>query len=358
MLEGLRRNGVEVIECHEPLWRGIEDRVNAASGSWLRPTFIIRVIRTYWRLLRAYRRSGDYDVMVLGYPGQLDVYLARMLTWLRRKPLVLDVFMSIYLIASERDLTHEHPVTGRLIYWLEKTACLLCDLLIIDTAEYVQWFQQTYGLDPERFRLVPTGADDRIFHPVEREARDDGVFQVVYYGTFIPNHGVKHIIEAAALLQNETDIRFMLIGEGPTRAQAMALANDYGLKNVTFIGWVDKEDLPWRVGKADICLGAFGTTPQSLMTVQNKIYEALAMGKCVVTGDSQTLRQALTHGEHLWICKRSDPRSLADSILELQKAPDLRDKLGRDGRRLFSECFTVSALGKRFLESISGTIDD
>ena len=32
MVEGLRRNGVEVIECHEKLWEGIEDRVQAASG--------------------------------------------------------------------------------------------------------------------------------------------------------------------------------------------------------------------------------------------------------------------------------------------------------------------------------------
>ena len=34
MIEGLRRNGVEVIECHEELWRGIEDRVEVASGGW------------------------------------------------------------------------------------------------------------------------------------------------------------------------------------------------------------------------------------------------------------------------------------------------------------------------------------
>ena len=52
MIEGLRCNGVEVIECHETLWHGIEDRVQTASGGWLHPSFVCRVARVYWRLLK------------------------------------------------------------------------------------------------------------------------------------------------------------------------------------------------------------------------------------------------------------------------------------------------------------------
>jgi glycosyltransferase involved in cell wall biosynthesis len=230
MIEGLRRNGIEVVECHVPLWRSIEDRVKAASGGWLSPAFVVRVIRTYCKLLKVYQTIGGYDVMIVGYPGQLDVYLARILTWLHRRPLVLDVFMSIYLIALERGLTSKHPVTARMIYWLEKLACLLPDQLIIDTADYVSWFDQSYNIDPQRFRLVPTGADDRVFHPMDVEGHADG-FKVVYYGTFIPNHGVRYIIEAARMLQDEPDIHFELIGGGPTKAQALNLARDYGLDN-------------------------------------------------------------------------------------------------------------------------------
>ncbi len=80
MIEGLRRNGVEVVECHEPLWFGIEDRVKACQRGWKHPSFWLRMARTYARLLQKYRKVGDYDVMVLGYPGQLDAPLARVLT--------------------------------------------------------------------------------------------------------------------------------------------------------------------------------------------------------------------------------------------------------------------------------------
>jgi len=353
MIAGLRRNGVQVIECHESLWQGVEDRVQAASGGWLRPGFIIRVIYTYWNLLRAYLKIDDYDIMVLGYPGQMDVYLARVLTWLRGKPLVLDVFMSIYLIALERSLTGKHPVTARMIYWLEKTACLLPDLLIIDTAEYVQWFKKTYGLDPDRFRLVPTGADDRIFQPIERVGSDDGLFRVIYYGTFIPNHGVKYIVEAARILQDTPEIHFELIGEGPTKLNAVALVEKYELGNVTFLGWVDKQDLPRRVAEADVCLGVFGTTPQSLMTIQNKIYEGLAMGRPVVTGESPTIRRAFVHERHLYLCDRAHPQALANAILRLYNDPALRQALAQAGYDYYVRNFTVERIELQFKQYLT-----
>jgi glycosyltransferase involved in cell wall biosynthesis len=113
---------------------------------------------------------------------------------------------------------------------------LLPNLLILDTAEYIQWFQNAYGLDLAHFRLVPTEADDRIFHPVKVGKHDEGIFHVLHYGTFIPNHGVEHIVEAARILRNEPDIHFELIGDGPTKGQTVALAKKYELTNITFVG--------------------------------------------------------------------------------------------------------------------------
>lgn len=358
MIDGLRHNGVDVVECRQQLWHGIEDRVQTARGGWWRPSFFARVLRAYWRLFRAWRTVKDYDVMVLGYPGQLDVFLARLLTWQQGKPLVLDVFMSLYLIASERGLTARHPVTGRMIYWLERLAYMLPDLLVLDTLAYVEWFQEVFKLDRSRFRLVPTGADDRVFHPLENVGRDDGVFRVLYYGSFIPNHGVEHIIEAARMAQSEQDIHFELIGDGPAKAHAEALAKQYDLRNVTFIDWLDQQALVRKVAETDLMLGVFGTTPQSMMTVQNKIYEGLAMARCLITGESPTVRQTLTHGRHVWLCQRANPEALVDAILALRTDARLRKSIGEAGYQLFAAQFTVAALGRRFaghlLELVEG----
>jgi len=356
MIEGLRRNGVEVIECHEPLWLGTEDRVQAASGGWVHPSFWLRIIKAYSRLLRKYRSVGDYDVMVLGYPGQLDVPLARVLTWLECKPLVLDMPASLYLMTQERRLLKPGSFTGFLIYCLDKMACLLPNLLIVETEEYIVWFQKTFKINKSKFCVVPLGADDKIFKPVAA-TRSDGPFLAVYYGSFLPNHGVEYIVEAARLLRNEPNIHFELIGNGPGKAAAMALARQYNLTNITFEDWMDQEALVERVARADVILGAFGATPQSMLTVQNKIYEGLAMEKPVITGDGPSVRKLLIHGEHVYLCEQANPQSLAEAIKVLSRDPELRKSIARKGYQLYCKEFTPLALGSLLSHYINRLVE-
>lgn len=351
----LRRAGVEVVDCHEPLWGSIEDRVRLARGGWTAPAFAFRFVRAYARLLVRFFRTGAWDLLLLGYPGQFDACLARPLAWLRRKPLVLDVFMSPWLIASERGLVARAPLTGRLLHAIERGALRLPDLLLQDTADYVAWLCREFRAPADRFRLVPTGADSDRFRPIPARRPDDGLFRVLYAGTFIPNHGVAAMIRAAARLRDEPAIRFTFIGDGPDKAEAEALARVENLVNVRFEGWTEPAALPARLAEADLCLGAFGTTPQSLMTVQNKIYEALAMARPVVTGDGPAVRAAFTHGRELWLCPRQDPAALADAIRTLRADPALRARLAEQGRARFLEVGSIEALGARLrthLESL------
>jgi len=344
MITALRSQGVEVIECHETLWHGIEDRVQTASGGWRSPAFWWRVVRAYLNLLRCYRQCGEYDVLMVGYPGQFDVFLARILSLLRHKPLVWDVFMSIYLVALERELDSRSRFTINLLRRIERIALRLPDLLIQDTAEYVTWLHETHGISKERFRLVPTGADDSIFQPPHTVPKKSD-FTILYYGTFIPNHGVRYIIEAARILSEHSEIHFELIGQGPEQRLARQLTREYKLKNVTFTDWLGKFELVARIASADICLGAFGTTPQSLMTVQNKIYEGLAMAKPVLTGDGPAICATFEHKKHIYLVPREDGAAIANGVLTLQANPDLQKRLSDEGYRLFKERYNLKALG-------------
>ena len=348
MIAGLRLNGVIVTECHQTLWHGIEDRVRVVSGEWIKPSFWWRMLNVYRQLIKNYLRMGDYDILVVGYPGQFDIFLARILSWLKHRPLVWDIFMSIYLISVERGLDKQNKLAINLLHFVERIALKLPDLLILDTSEYVRWFAQNYGVRSERFCLVPTGADDRIFSPLSQNTIQDGKFRIIYYGTFIPNHGVQYITDAARHLKNEPSIEFELIGKGPELVKAQQFAVENQLKNINFIDWMEKDRLIQEIGRADICLGAFGTTPQSLMTIQNKIYESLAMKKALISGDSPAIRHELTHGEHIYLCERANGRSLADAIMALWKDPILREKIALNGYKLFREKYDLLNNGKRF----------
>src|SRR5579859_6412030 len=165
MIAGLSLAGADVVECQARLWTSIEDRVQLTRGGWIRPRFWRRVWDAYSSLLRQYWAVGDYDVLVVGYPGQFDVYLARILAWLRHRPLAWDVFMSIYLIALERQLDRGSRVTVGALRLIERVGLHLPDCLIADTQDYIGWYGRVHGVRAERFRIVPTGADDRLFSP-------------------------------------------------------------------------------------------------------------------------------------------------------------------------------------------------
>lgn len=353
MIAGLRMNGAIVIECHETLWHGIDDRVRVVSGGWLKPVFWWRIFTTYWRLINAYLKVADYDILIVGYPGQLDVFLARFLTWIKHRPLVWDVFMSIYLIAIERALDKQNAFSIKLLHFIEGTAIKLPNLLILDTEEYVRWFEQNYRISPDKFRLVPTGADDRIFYPLPHITATEGKLRILYSGTFIPNHGVMYIAEAAKLLADEPSLLFEFIGNGPELEKAIEFVKNNRLSNISFTEWLEKDQLILRISQADICLGAFGITPQSMMTIQNKIYEAIAMEKPLINGDSPAIRQVFTHGEQIYLCERASGKSLAEAILVLVRDPSLREKIARNGYILYKEKYSLINNGMRLLTHLT-----
>ncbi len=353
LMEGLRRSGVDLVECHATLWHGIEDRVRVASGGWLAPGFWFRALAAYAQLLWRYLRVGHYDVLLVGYPGQMDVFLARLLSRLSRKPLVWDVLNSLYLICVERGIAARHPRSARLLRALEKQACRLPDRLILDSAEFAFWFRTTHGISPDRVWLVPISADDRVFRPALGTLPEtDGSFRVVYFGSYIPNHGVEYIVEAARLLVDDPTIQFKLIGTGPDREKAESLARSCHLSNVVFVDWLERTSLIPELERADVCLGGFGTTAQALLTGNNKVMEGLAMARPVITGDSPALPKALRHGVHLYVCERGNPQALANGIRALKGDPELRKHLAENGYKAFSEQFSVTVLGSELTSQL------
>ncbi len=353
LLKGLRTQGVEIYECHAKLWQSVEDRVQQASGGWRNPRFWGRVINAYWRLLRAHNRTPKYDVMLIGYPGQFDAYLGRLLTWWRRKPMALDILMSLHLVAEERGLTEKSPLTGRLVFLLEKIGLHLPDLLIAENLAYQEYIRLKYNLPSERFRRVPHGADDSVFHPRPAAPPVDS-FQVTYHGLYLPSHGLDAVISGAELLKHNPEIHFNFYGNGPERARIEAYATEHKLANVHFHGFVSRDELLDGIAQSHVCLGVFGTTKQSNFTIQNKVWEGLAMGQAVVSGISDTIEESLTHKEHIYLIDRDNPQALAEALLELKGNPKLRQHIAAAGYQRFVQGNAVAAIGRSTLSALLG----
>jgi glycosyltransferase involved in cell wall biosynthesis len=297
----------------------------------------------------------EFDVMIVGFPGYTDVPLAKLLGIVRRRPLILDAFVSMYETAvTDRRLTSRQSMLARRLFWEDKLACTLSDRVLLDTSAHISYFVDTFRLPASSFRRVWVGSDDEVMYP--REERSEGdEFTVFFYGSFIPLHGIEHILGAAQELERRGEaIRFVIAGSGQTYPVIRRMATRLDISYVRFIGRVPYTALPSLLARSDLCLGIFGTSGKAHRVIPNKVFDALAMRRAVITGDTPAVRECLTHGGTAWLCPTGDPVALANAIVTLRDDPRLRDSIAHEGHELFRKSFSISAIAHQ----IAGVIQD
>jgi len=299
-----------------------------------------------------YFSIGPYDTMIVGYAGHIDVFPARLLTWLARKPLVLDVFLSVHeTVTQDRGLAAGRPVFSHLLYLVERAGCHLADRLLLDTQADIQYFEHKYGLPRSKFECVRVGADESVYAPTGKE--QEGLFTAIYFGKFIPLHGIEHLVAAAKELEVDPEIRIKFIGDGQTYTAMRSLADSMGTKNIIWgPRWLEPEALREHIAQASVCLGIFGTSAKALRVVPTKAYVALAMAKPLITADSPAAREVFASVSNAILCPAGDSLALAQAILALKRDVALRRSVAEAGYRLFLEQFTSRAIGLQVKECL------
>jgi len=355
IIEGLKMNDVEIKECHAELWSNTKERLKEFTGLTRKLILLKRLFSCYVLLIKRYHQVGDYDVMFVGYTGHFDTFLARFLAGLRRRPLFFDVFVSLYdTFVDDRQLVSSRSFLGSALRWIDRKSCRLADRVLLDTNEQIEYFRKNLALTDVKFHRIWVGAEDSLFYPGPE--RGDDSFTVLFYGSLIPLQGVEVILEAAKILETDSDIRFEIVGSGQLSKKVASLAESLNLTNVSFTEWVDYERLPEKIRESKICLGIFGNTAKAKRVIPNKVYQALATGKPVITGDSPAAREALIHGENAILCEVGEPGRLAEAILLLKKDPLLRRKIAEAGHSLFKRRFTTEKIGRMVKGLVSQTI--
>ncbi len=360
LLEGLRERGFAVREVDEPLGVGTAQRVKSLTSPASALRFAAAIAGKWARLIRrtsAYRGKNRPDAVLVGYLGHFDVVLARVL--FPRTPIVLDHLIFASDTAKDRGLSGA-GVVGKLAYRLlegiDRAALAAADVVVLDTDDH-------RALLPARARgkeaVVPVGAPKRWFDAGDRarrvrdearraegeapapaenartpesEARkagngeDDGPLSVVFFGLFTPLQGAPTIARALAILEDRgVRIDVTLVGDGQdAKAVREALPSGESVR-VSWIDWVDSEDLPDVVAGHDVCLGIFGTSGKARRVVPNKVYQGIAAGCVVVTSDTPPQRRILGGGARF--VEPGDAPALADALQALaQERPWDRER--------------------------------
>ena len=354
LMEGLGASGAELMECAAPLWRSTEDKLAAAGA---RPaavaTLLPRLAWSWATLLRRHARLPAYQAMVVGATAHLDLPLAARLAHRRGAALVFDPLVSATETLEDRGILAAGSRRLAAVAALERRLWQLPGGILADSATHAEAWATALRLDRAHLAVLPVGSIPLGDGP-PREARIPTVeepLRVLYFGQYIPLHGVEVILSAADRLRDDARIRFQLVGRGQTLEAAEAMALRLRLPNVDFHPvWLPLDQLYRRfILPADLCLGIFGDRPKTTRVVPYKVYTALAAGRPVISTDSPAVRELLTPGREIHVVPPGDPAALATAVLALTERPEQRLALAVAGHEAWRQRFSPRILGEALL---------
>ena len=153
---------------------------------------------------------------------------------------------------------------------------------------------------------------------------------VLYFGRLSSEKGVADLIRAMKLLP---DLRLVVAGDGPQRADLEKLTQSFGLKNVEFTGHLEKRDLEKLIASAQ-----FTVFPSyAYETMGKSILESFAQGRAVIASDLGSRRELIEEGKTGLLYPAGDIERLAAAMSRLQSNPALSQQMGEAGRELVRE---------------------
>jgi glycosyltransferase involved in cell wall biosynthesis len=285
------------------------------------------------------RIPAEVDALVVGYPGQVDIWAAKR----HGKPVVFNAMVSLYdTFVEDRQRFRAESIAGRALREIDRRAFAGADLLVSDTRANAKYMAEIGGIEEPPVCYV--GAEERLFkHTWQRPER----FCALFVGKLIPLHGLDVILEAARLIP---DVDFRIIGSGQL---GHVLADRPA--NVDHVPWIDYEDLPREYAAAGCALGIFGSSPKAQRVIPNKAFQALAVGAPLVTANAEGARELLTNGRDALLTD-STPASLAETIVALRDDHVLAERIGGAGRETFEREASEQVLGRRWRGLIEGQL--
>ncbi len=264
-----------------------------------------------------------------------------------KAPVVFDPLISEYLTkVVDYGQWYKAPTK----YLLDAKAFRHADLLIADTQEMKKYYSRFLHYPESRIAVIPVGFISDDFVPAENQG-NDGLFHAGFYGSFVPLQGTDVIAEAAFLLKKE-NIVIDIIGNGTTYKDFLARIKKNDLSNIRLHGWLPYNQLSDMFSIFDVALGIFGRSGKAKRVIPNKLFHYAAMNRCIITRESDAIREIFTPGENI-VTISPTAGNLAETLLRLKNNIDDKNEIAQKGHDLIREMYNELKIADRLFSFLS-----
>jgi glycosyltransferase involved in cell wall biosynthesis len=229
--------------------------------------------------------------------------------------------------------------------FLEKVANHLTEIIIANSEAVRRDTIQQEKVPASKIMMVYNGIDTALYEiPPDQKLRaalniGEKSKIVSIIANFIHYKGHGFFLHACSEVRKKlSDVKFMLIGDGPLKKDMKELAEDLNIeKDVLFLG--SRKDIPALLSITDIVV--LSSLEEGF---SNAILEAMAAGKPVIATHVGGNPEAILQGETglLVLPKNSD--TLAGAMIQLLENPDIAVKMGKAGRERVKQEFSMDRM--------------
>ncbi len=209
------------------------------------------------------------------------------------------------------------------------------------------------GVLSQDIHWIPNGVNTSLFR--ERTERKysfgpgvDGKFIAGYIGTHGMAHGLQTVVEAAKLMQSDTGLHFVLVGEGAEKERLKREAA--GLSNITFIDRQPRETIALMLNSLDAALVLLRKAELLRTVIPSKMFEIMGAGIPMILGVEGEAKRILDEAQAGIAIEPENPAALLNAIESLRRDPGLKQWYGKNASIYVGKNFNLDSLAENYLE--------
>jgi colanic acid biosynthesis glycosyl transferase WcaI len=301
------------------------------------------------------------DVIIGSSPQLLVALSAWWIAFARQAPFVFEVrdlwpeSLVAVGVGSEDSLLHR--ALAKIANFLYRRS----GLIVVVSPAFKDHLIRRWNVAPEKIAVVENGVETELFAPsssdstaeLRQQLGAESKFLVSYVGTMGMAHGLETLLDSAARLRSQnSEVLFLLIGEGAEKERIKALAQSNGLTNVQFVDQQPRERIPAYISASDACLVLLKRTDVFKTVIPTKMLEFMSCARPVILGVEGQARQIVEQAGCGIPVEPENAEALASAINHLANNRDLGQAFGQKGREYILQNFSRRSTADKYIHTL------
>jgi glycosyltransferase involved in cell wall biosynthesis len=244
-----------------------------------------------------------------------------------------------------------NQVAERAYASMDRFALRFCGIVVAVSQKVAAILKQS-GIKSDRIRLISNGIDissyqDALPSP-QLPQRADGHCVVGVVGRLSPEKGIEYVLRAAVgVLAHAPKTLFVIVGSGPQAASLRELSKVLKIENSVFFAG-NLGEMPRVYAAIDILV-----MPSLTEGMPMTLLEGLASSRPVVASSVGDIPSVVQDAKTGLLTQPKDVAGLTSAIIRLLIDPEMRSRLGKQGKALVEERFSARSMARQYADVYS-----